>query len=445
MKQHHDMIADWFADNSDITQIIAGIFDYNGILRAKRLPVSKLNGILSSGLKMPHSIQLLDIFGHDIEGHEMVFATGDKDISAVITGRLPVRLPFCTEPTALLMLYFDAAQSPHNILTERHNKADNAKPHLTCGIEMEFTLITENATQPAASLATGKPPVGGNILSALQLDDYDVLLAAIKDICDEQDIKIDTITSEAGFGQFEITFMPKTDLAILAEDILVFKYLVKGLAKQHGITASFMAKPFQGQPGNGMHIHASLIDHETGTNLFDEDASNSGKDRLHYAVGGLLSSLRDASLLMAPMMNSYRRLVPSSHAPVNICWGYDNRTAALRIPDSPPAGRRIEMRVPGADANPYMILAYMACQINKGIQHQMTPPAAITGNAYEQNHQTLAADMASALVLMAESKPLHDIFGSELAREYVRTKRQEYQCFLAHIPPFEFATLSEQL
>ena len=453
MTDTNTLIKRWFQDNPDIKQIIVGIFDYNGVLRAKRVPVNKLDGLLSSGMKMPLSIQVLDIFGEDIADSDLVFASGDQDSTAHPTGRLPIRLSHLGEPTALLIMSFqsdtpqDAIISPHEMLGNLAEKqALQNEPLLLCGVEMEFTLLRPDQPRPALSLATNEPAAGGQILSALHLDDYDGLFSAISAFCGSQSIAIDTITSEAGEGQFEVTFQPKTDLCELAEDVLIFKYIVKSLAKSFGIKASFMAKPIEGQPGNGMHVHASLIDRENGRNLFDEaEYGNAGTTRLQQAISGLLSSMKDASLFLAPMMNSYRRLVASSHAPVNICWGEDNRTAAIRVPASAPQARRLEMRVAGADANPYFLLAWLSGAMHHGMSDQMAPVPPVVGNAYEQSFEQLASTMAEALALAGASALLSSLIGADILRYYLATKTQDYDRFSAHIPPLEFSILSEQL
>ena len=444
MKTSLDIIENWFNDNPDITHILAGIFDYNGILRGKIMPVSKRDSLLKSGLKMPLSIQVLDVFGHDIEDSPLVFASGDGDSTARITGRLPMRLPHLSQPTALLMMAFEDEISPHAMLVKQMaSHADTLA--VNCGVEMEFTLLNADEPAFAPSLKTGKAPLGGQILSALHLDDFEPLFVGINDFCKQLEIQIDTITSEAGAGQFEVTFQPKTDLAVMAEDILVFKYMVKAMAKSLGIKASFMAKPMTGEAGNGMHIHASLIDTQTGTNLFDEDAHKDGAAHLGFAVSGLLSVMQEASLIFAPQLNSYRRLVPSAHAPIQICWGYDNRTAAIRIPAGPARARRLEIRNAGADANPYLLLMMIAAQIRSGVSDKTEPPAPMSGNAYEQDYDRLATDMASAIALMAASDKMKSLLGADLHKAYCDTKRQDYQRFFDHVPPFEFETLSEQL
>ena len=130
---------------------------------------------------------------------------------------------------------------------------------ICAGVEMEFNLLSDERPAPAASLATGTISPSGDTLSAHQLDDYDNLFADINTHLAAQDIKLDTITSELGRGQYEITFAPKNDLVTLADHILIFKYLIKGLAKSYGIRASFMAKPLMGEAGNGCMFTPHLL------------------------------------------------------------------------------------------------------------------------------------------------------------------------------------------
>ena len=137
--------------------------------------------------------------------------------------------------------------------------------------------------------------MAGDTLSTHQLDDYDGLFAEISHLCQAQDIAIDTLTSELGRGQFEITFSPKHDLVTVAEDILVFKYLVKSLAKSFGVRASFMAKPLTGDAGNGMHVHASLLN-EAGQNLFHDEQDKEHR-LLHQCLAGILANMRASTLI----------------------------------------------------------------------------------------------------------------------------------------------------
>ena len=449
-------LLNWFETNPDISQLVVGVFDYNGVLRGKRMPIAKLATIAANGFKMPLSILQTDIWGQDIEDSPLVFETGDGDGHVALIERVPLRLDWMAEPTALLIGRFVSNEGsgdgisgheacPRSQLATSLAHLASQDMHIMAGVEMEFYLLADEDHKPqsASSSVTGKAVIAGDTLSAHHLDDFDQLLSEITSLCATQNITIDTITSELGIGQFEITFAPKNDLLCLADDILIFKYLVKGLAKARAIRASFMAKPLTGQAGNGMHIHASLLN-QAGDNLFhDDDAA--GAMRLSQAVAGIMQVMRDTTLILAPHINSYRRLVPASHAPTKICWGMDNRTAAIRIPASPPAARRLEYRSAGADCNPYLLFAILAGSMARGFDEALAPPPPITGNAYEQDIDDLPYEMGEALALFHNSEAVRTLLGPVLQSYYSGTKQQEWRCFAEHVSAFEFASLSNNL
>ena len=444
-------LLDWFDQHSDITQLLVGVFDYNGVLRGKRMSIAKLPSIVKSGFKMPVSILQTDIWGRDIDGSPLIFEAGDADGHVTLSQRRPLRLDWMAEPTALLIGSFTdeagtpEAACPRGCLVAHQQALASHDRYIKAGVEMEFYLLgdVDGKGQAAQSLAMGSALVAGDTLSAHHLDDYDLLLSQINKLCLDQDIAIDTVTSELGTGQFEITFQPKSDLVTLAEDILVFKYMVKGLAKSHGIRASFMAKPLSDEAGNGMHVHASLLN-KAGENLFHDDDPD-GAMRLGQAVAGIMKSMRDSTLILAPNSNSYRRLVPSSHAPTKICWGMDNRTASIRIPASPAIARRLEYRSAGADCNPYLLLAVMAAAMAKGFDEALVAPTPITGNAYDQEIDELPCEMSVALGFFATSDEMRRVLGDALHSYFIGTKRQEWHCFAQQVSRFEFDSLSNNI
>ena len=444
-------LLNWFEQHSDITQLLVGVFDYNGVLRGKRMPIAKLESLIKSGFKMPLSILQTDIWGRDIEGSPLIFETGDADGHVTLSQRTPLRLDWMAEPTALLIGSFTdevgapSPACPKGCLSAHQQALAGRDCYVKAGVEMEFYLLGDDdgKGQAAPSLATGTAIVAGDTLSAHHLDDYDLLLSQINKLCLAQDIAIDTVTSELGTGQFEITFQPKSDLVTLAEDILIFKYMLKGLAKSHGIRASFMAKPLSDEAGNGMHVHASLLS-KAGDNLFHDDDPD-GATRLGQAVAGIMASMRDSTLILAPNSNSYRRLVPSSHAPTKICWGMDNRTASIRIPASQPQARRLEYRSAGADCNPYLLLAVMAAGMAKGFDEALVAPTPITGNAYDQEIDELPCEMGVALDYFAKSEAMQSALGDALHSYFMGTKRQEWHCFAQQVSRFEFDSLSNNI
>ena len=235
-------------------------------------------------------------------------------------------------------------------------------------------------------------------------------------------IAADTASSESGRGQFEVT-LAHGDALKAADDTWLFKMLAKGLAQTHGLAATFMAKPCPDDAGNGLHLHFSVLDQD-GQNVFD-NGTPEGSALLRHAIAGCLQTMKEATLIFAPHQNSFLRLVPEAHAPTSICWAYENRTAAIRVPDSPNAARRIEHRVAGGDTNPYLLMATILGGALIGIEDELTPPAPISGNAYDQDCPSLAPDWATAIARFKKGRYMPRIFPALLIDLLGRSKEQD--------------------
>jgi len=290
--------------------------------------------------------------------------------------------------------------------------------------ELEFTLVDDQgqSLNPVRDPRSGRPVETCDILAMAQLDAFDPFLTSLYEGCASMGINAQTTTSESGAGQFEVT-LHHQDALRAADDTWVFKTLIRGLARQHGFAATFMAKPFADDAGNGMHIHFSVLD-KTGANVFD-DGGPQGTRILRAAVAGCLAAMPGSTLVFAPHANSYDRLVPGAHAPTGAGWGYENRTVAIRIPGGTPAARRIEHRVAGGDINPYLIFAAVLGAAIFGIDSDLDPPPPITGNAYQADLPALAGDWETAINRFEADPWIARIFPSMLVRNLVMTKRQE--------------------
>ena len=220
-----------------------------------------------------------------------------------------------------------------------------------------------------------------------------------------------------------------------ADDAWLFKMLVKGLARRHGFAASFMAKPYPEYSGSGLHTHFSVLDAK-GDNIFDSGGPK-GTAVLRNAVAGCLSAMHDSALIFAPHANSYERLVPGKHAPTAVSWGYENRTAAIRIPAGNPSARRIEHRVAGGDVNPYLMLAAILGAALDGIETGAEPPAPVTGNAYAiADLPQIPISWEAAIDAFESSSIVPKFLHPELIRNLVLTKRQELH-YIAELSPSE--------
>ncbi|WP_132241996.1 glutamine synthetase family protein [Primorskyibacter sedentarius] len=426
----------------EVRTIRVAAADLNGQPRGKRVPSRFADKVVEDGTRFPMSVLNLDIWGEDIDDSPLVFESGDADGILKPTERGFMPMPWLEAPTALLPIWmYREGGKPYEgdprhalrAVVERYKKLGLTP---VVAMEMEFFLIDDSGRnlQVPISPRSGKRRKAAETLSIRALDQFDTFFTDLYDGCEAMDIPADTAISEAGLGQFEINLMHCDDALRAADDAWLFKILVKGLARRYGFAASFMAKPYEDYAGSGLHTHFSVLD-ENGDNIFD-DGGAKGTDMLRHAVGGCLAGMHDSALIFAPHANSYDRLVPGSHAPSAICWAYENRTSAIRIPSGPPAARRIEHRVAGGDVNPYLLLTAILGAALVGIEDKIEPCAPITGNAYTQDLPHIPADWGAAIDAFEASTFIPRIFSPELIRNLVLTKKQERH-YMAELSPSE--------
>ncbi len=384
---------------------------------------------------MPLSALNLDIRGEDIVDSPLVFDSGDADgvLKPTERGILPV--PWLKTPAALLpmSMYLENgtpfAGDPRHALARVVERYAARGWRVVVATELEFYLTDGTGAQIQAPLSprSGLRRESTDILSLTALDAFDDFFSELYAACEAMDIAADSASSEGGIGQFEINLMHTDDTMKAADDAWLFKLLLKGLAKKHGLGVSFMAKPYPDDAGTGMHVHFSIID-ASGANVFD-DGGTSGTDILRQAVAGCLATMRAATLIFAPNGNSYARFVEGSHAPTGLAWGYENRTTAIRIPAGDPAARRIEHRVAGGDVNPYLMLAAILGGALIGIEDAMQAPEPLSGNAYKATLDHLPTTWADALALFESDDHMKRIFDPRLVENFTMTKSQELMYF----------------
>lgn len=423
--------AQWLLDNPQIHTIRIATSDVNGVPRGKRLPIPSALKTLKDGSRMPLSVLNLDVWGEDIEDSPLVFESGDGDGIIRPTERGFVPMPWLDTPSALLPHWsFNEDGTPFDgdprhalrLIKDRY-AAKGLTP--VVAVELEFFLIDDSGETLQVPLCprSNKRNTRSDILSIAALDAYDGFFSDLYDACRAMDVPADAAISEGGLGQFEINLMHQSDPLRAADDAWLFKMLVKGLARKHGMAASFMAKPYADSAGSGMHAHFSVLDAE-GENIFN-DGSAQGSDQLRHAVAGCMAAMAQSTLVFAPHANSYARLVPGAHAPTGICWAYENRTTALRIPGGSPSARRIEHRIAGGDVNPYLALAAILGAALNGIEDAQEPVPAITGNAYDQDLPQVPSDWDAAITAFANGDQVKRIFAPQMIDNIVYTKRQE--------------------
>ncbi len=421
----------WLQDHPEVRTIRVAACDLNGQARGKRMPARFASKIEQDGTRFPFSVMNLDIWGEDIENSPLVFASGDPDGVLKPTTRGFVPMPWLAAPTALLPLWMFHEDGRPFAGDPRHALAQVVNRYAAHGLtpvvatELEFYLIDDSGRnlRVPPSPRTGKRRPGADTLALRALDAFDAFFTDLYDACEAMDIPADTAISEAGLGQFEINLVHQGDALKAADDTWLFKLLVKGLARSHGFAASFMAKPYEDYAGNGLHAHFSVLDSD-GRNVFD-DGGPKGSDTLRHAIAGCVAAMPAQALLFAPHGNSYDRFVPDAHAPTSVCWAYENRTAAIRVPGGAPAARRIEHRVAGGDINPYLVLAGILGAALAGIEDQIDPPAPITGNAAKLDLPQMPLTWAGAIDAFEQGPINARIFPPELIANLVLTKRQE--------------------
>ena len=432
----------WIRKHPQVRTIRVAAADLNGQARGKRIPTRFAEKLATEGTRFPFSVLNLDIWGEDIEDSPLVFESGDADGILKPTERGFLPMPWLEAPTALLpiwMFHEDGRPyegDPRQALAAVVNRYKALGLTPVVAMELEFFLIDDSGKtlQVPPSPRSGKRRKAAEILSIRALDAFDTFFTDLYDACEAMDIPGDTASSEAGLGQFEINLMHQEDALRAADDAWLFKMLVKGLARRHGFAASFMAKPYPEYSGNGLHTHFSVIDRD-GNNVFSNGGPE-GSDVLRHAIAGCLHGMYDSTLVFAPHANSYERLVPDAHAPNAICWAYENRTSAIRVPSGSPAARRIEHRTAGGDVNPYLMLAAILGAALIGIEDKMTPPPPITGNAYALVLPLIPDTWAEAIDVFERSTIMPRIFSKELVRNYTMTKRQELH-YMEELSPSE--------
>jgi glutamine synthetase len=306
--------------------------------------------------------------------------------------------------------------------------------------ELEFYLIdpVRSALDPVRPPNTreGRWHTGQTqVLSVAELQDFEDVFYEIDSTCREQGVPADTTLRENGPGQYEINLNHVPD-ALRAADYAVFlKRIVKGVARKHDLDATFMAKPYGMQAGNGMHVHFSMLD-QNGHNIFVGDEGPS--DLLMQSVGGLLRYMGESTAIFAPHANSYRRLKPSEHAPTFASWGFDNRSAAVRVITSSRPATRIEHRVAGADSNPYLVLAMILQGAYMGMKERLDPGGPISGDEHALDNEPLQSSWDAAVQRFAASGFAYGAVGPEFRSLYTACKRQELDEFSMRVTDVEY-------
>jgi len=423
--------------NPDIETVQLVITDANGVGRGKNIAREEVEALYRSGRNVAGSILGLDITGEDVEETGLVWAVGDADQTCRPVARSLSRAPWLSRPAAQVlgtMFELDgraAKADPRHALARTVERLQAKGLTPVVAVELEFYLLQRDEAgrlRPARGLVTGRSTGSIDAYGLGRLDDMSPLFDDLYAAARAQGLPVRTLMSEYAPGQFEITLEHRADALRAVDEAVLFKRAIRGVASRHGCIACFMAKPFEGMAGTGMHLHASLAD-EQGRNAFASD-DPAGTPLLRHAIGGLRATLADGMAVFAPHANSYRRFRAMSYAPVAPTWGVNNRSVSLRVPAGPAASRHVEHRVAGADANPYLVAALVLGGMQHGIDNGIDPGPPVVGNGYEQaSRGDLPTDWRAALERAAASDFLERTLGAEFLGVFLALKRREYEKF----------------
>lgn len=435
-----EALADWIRAHR-IDEIECVTPDLAGIARGKVMPASKF--VKGADVRLPVSILISTITGDyaDVERRDF---DSDYDLTLRPDYSTARAVPWAGDPSLQIIhdLYDSrghaAGAAPRQVLRRVMSFYAEKGWRPVVAPEIEFYLTKKN-TDPDYPLEppigrSGRQSTGSQAFSLSAVDEYDRIIELIYDYAEAQSLEIDTIIQESGAAQLEINLVHGDPLE-LADQVFLFKRLIREAAMQCGCYATFMAKPMENQPGSAMHVHMSVESVKTGRNIFSKTTGGQSAQFEHF-VGGQQKYFPHAMAIAAPYVNSYRRLVPDQSAPVNMEWGVDNRSVGLRAPKASPAARRIENRVAGSDSNPYLaIAAALACGY-LGLEEKIKPRAEATGEAYRRDRDLPYSQLESVEMLEA-CDPLGRMLGREFVRIYCAVKRAEHEQFMRVISPWE--------
>ncbi|HMD58551.1 MAG TPA: glutamine synthetase family protein, partial [Steroidobacteraceae bacterium] len=431
-----------FLRDHGISEVEAIIPDMAGIARGKVMPAEKFAE--DAGMRLPESIFLQTVTGDYPVDTSEAMSPAEIDIVLKADPKTVRVVPWAAEPTAQVIhdcFYSDGrrvSMAPRQVLQHVLELYAQRGWQPVVAPELEFYLVEPNIDADYQL----KPPIGRSgraepgrqSYSIAAVNEFDPLFDDLYAFCEAQDIEIDTLIHEDGPAQMEINLIHGDPLD-LADQAFLFKRTAREAALRHKMYATFMAKPHAKEPGSAMHIHQSIIDKKGGKNVFS-NADGSPSPLFFSHIAGLQRYLPAAMSLFAPNVNSYRRIQRYQVAPINVQWGYDNRTAGLRVPVSPPEARRVENRLGGADANPYLsIAASLACGY-LGMVEGLQPTEPVTGSAHDMPF-ALPRSLDEALTRLRDCEPLVRLLGEPFIAAYTIVKQAEYEVFLQVISSWE--------
>ncbi|HEX9208230.1 MAG TPA: glutamine synthetase family protein [Steroidobacteraceae bacterium] len=436
----------WLGRHPQVRFVDLLLADQMGIPRGKRVTVAELEGVHRNGLLLPASMFALDVLGGTVQATGLGFDEGDADrLCLPLPGTL-VPVPWLGEEVAQMQVcMYDHDRTPffgdpRHALERVLGRFASLGLRPVMAVELEFYLVDRERTaagqaQPPRQPLTGRRECKTQINSMQELDEYSAIIASIDAAARQQELPTGTVLAEYGPGQFEVNLHHVDDALLACDHAIRLKRLVKGVALQYGLEATFMPKPYRDHAGSGAHLHVSLVDAE-GRNVFAAE-DPAGSEQLRHAIGGLAATINDSMAVCAPTANSYRRFQPEAYVPLNPSWSVNNRGVAFRVPAGPPDSRRVEHRIAGADANPYLLAAIVLAGMHLGLTRRLDPGPVLAGNAYRDTTPTIPLTWPEALDAFDRSEFAKEYLGERFARLFAQTRRGEMQDFNSYVPAID--------
>ena len=421
-----------------IRKVKLGGFDIDCILRGKYVSLDKFWGVAESGIGFCDVI-----FGWD-SGDQLYdnakvtgWHSGYPDAHATVDLTTYRSIPW-EEGTAAFLLDFEVPAAPRKLLQSVEQKARSMGYALKCASEYEFFIFKETPESVRAKGYANLTPLSPGMFgySWLRASENAPLVHALQDGLNAFDIEIEGFHTETGPGVYEAAI--KYDSLLRAADkAALFKTAAKEICARHGVMPCFMAKVSKDLPGCSGHLHQSLWSLD-GAPLFHDPKGPRGMSKLmqHYLAGQILL-MPAVTALIAPTINSYKRMVRGAWSPTLATWGVENRTTALRVIGGSPSATRVEYRFAAADMNPYIALAAsIACGLY-GIEKELPLGPETTGNGYDAKAQPLPPSLRLATEALAASKEVREILGEQFVDHYVRTRDWECRQFESAVTKWE--------
>jgi glutamine synthetase len=436
----------FLASHPKVSALDCLFIDQTGTIRGKRIPKSEARGVFEGGMQMSFSAFLLDARGELTNPQGRGFGDGDPDGTALPVPDTLTQVAFADPPRGQVLMSLQGADGkpagvdPREVLRRVVERFRELELSPVVAVELEFYLIDPARTpdgriQPPLCPREGARERAISVYGIDDLDRYRNFLTAVREACAIQQVPATAANSEYGPGQFEINLRHTNDPMRACDQAIFLKQCISAAALKSGARATFMSKPYADRAGSGMHIHLSL-QNRSGKNVFDNGTSE-GSEQLRFAASGLGAMMHEGMAIFAQNPNAFRRYVRNLFVPMNRRWGVNNRSTGIRVPAGPDAARRLEHRVAGADANPYLVVAAVLAGVHHGLKNKIDAGPPFPGNAADYVDPSVPFTSHLATEALKTGTILRAYLG-DYVDLYVESKQKELERFRAEITPHEY-------